>query len=132
VKELDSPRNFSRDLQTPARILKVTRGKKKVTRATKLLPIGQSKKLENKFVESKRSAFKTVKPKGKLSPIQEVTQKTDKDSNTSLRSVETPLSRSLELPPPPPAPKKERAGRLEPLARVEKQTFIKTPDYYSL
>ncbi len=106
---LDSPRNFSRDIQTQARILKVTR-------ATKLPPIGQSKKLENKFEESKGSAFKTVKAKGRLSPIQEATQKTDKDSR-----YKTPPPLPSQWPPlPPPAPKKERAGRLEPLAQGRK------------
>ena len=117
MKGLDSPRNFSRDLQTqtPARI-------PKVTRTTKLLPIGQSEKLENKFVESKRSAFKTVKPKGRLSPIQEATQKTDKDSNTSFTPPPLP---SQWLPLPPPAPKKERPARLEPLAQGRKTDFYK-------
>tara|TARA_Y100001970_G_scaffold137250_1_gene168937 strand:- start:2224 stop:2601 length:378 start_codon:yes stop_codon:yes gene_type:complete len=115
VSGLDSPRNFSRDLQTPARILKVTR-------RTKLDPIGQSEKLENKFVESKRSAFKTVKPKRRLSPIQEATQKTDKDSNTSFTPPPLP---SQWLPLPPPAPKKERPARLEPLAQGRKTNFDK-------
>tara|TARA_Y100001970_G_scaffold266272_1_gene354740 strand:- start:782 stop:1192 length:411 start_codon:yes stop_codon:yes gene_type:complete len=118
VSELGSPINFSQDLWNLDNLTK----EPKATRPKKLPPIGQSEKLENKFGESEGSAFITFKAKGKLSPIQEATQKTDKDRNTSLSGLKTPSSQFLPLPPAPnkeipvpPAPKKERPGRLKPL-----------------
>ena len=125
MSELGSPINFSQDLWNLDNLTK----EPKATRPKKLPPIGQSEKLENKFEESKGSAFKTVKAKGRLSPIQEATKKTDKDSNTSLSGLKTPPPRSLQFPPssllPPPAPKKEKAGRLKPLAQGRKTNFYK-------